>query len=59
MSFWTEITDPEDIDLSEDGREVHICYNTDNQGAYYISVDREMLLKAIKIPIHDVDNYYK
>lgn len=48
MSIWYEITDEEDIDFSEDGKEMHILYDNDNTGNYYVSVSVELLKAKLK-----------
>jgi hypothetical protein len=47
MSFWTDVK-KEDIDMSDDGKEIHILYKFDDQGNYYISVKTEDIKKMLQ-----------
>ena len=38
MSEWFEIKDADNVDLSKDGEEMHILFNTNNFGNQYVSV---------------------
>lgn len=48
MSKWYDVTDKEDISLSEDGTEIHICFDDDYMGAIYVSVPTEMIKNLLK-----------
>lgn len=43
MSKWNEITDPDDVSLSDDGTEVHIWYGYDDDGNCYVSISAKMI----------------
>lgn len=45
MSIWYEVKDPENIDLSEDGKSVQILYNEDYNGNCYVEVPVELLTR--------------
>ena len=47
MSVWQDIKDKTDIDLSEDRKEIHILYKSDNTGKYYVSVPVEFIRELI------------
>lgn len=49
MSVWYDIDDKEDVDLSHDGKEVHILFNHDRTGNYYVSVPVKMLKKLLEL----------
>lgn len=48
MSDWL-IPKKEDVDLTEDGKELHILFETDDFGARYISLEGETLKYIIKL----------
>ena len=47
MSTWIEIEDSGDVDLSEDGKEMHVLYSNDDCGNNYVSIPIEFVKKAI------------
>ena len=47
MSVWYEIKDIEDIDISLDGEELHILFDSDDTGNNYVSVPVEMVEKVL------------
>jgi len=47
MSEWFEVTDPDDVDLSDDKKFVHILFDTDNNGNRYVEVSVEMLVMLL------------
>ena len=46
MSTWYDIEDPDDIDLTDDGKFIHIWFDGDEWGNKYVSVSVE-LIKAL------------
>ncbi len=48
MSTWIEIEDSNDVELSEDGKCLHVFYCWDNCGNNYISIPIEFVKKAIE-----------
>ena len=49
MSIWYDVEKQEDVDMSEDGKELHIMYDYDDSGNKYVSVPIELVLEAIKM----------
>jgi len=49
MSIWHDVEKQEDVDMSEDGKELHIMYDYDDSGNKYVSVPIELVLEAIKM----------
>lgn len=47
MSFWKDIN-KEDISMDNNGEEIHVLYNTDDQGNYYISLKTADILETLK-----------
>lgn len=47
MSEWFDVTDQDDVDLSDDGKEVHILFATNRNGNRYVSVSVELLAKVL------------
>ena len=48
MSKWFEITDKEELSMSDDGTEIHICFDDDYSGAIYVSVPTEMIKELLE-----------
>lgn len=46
MSTWYEV-DKDDIDFSNDKKDMHILYYHDNGGSYYVSVPVEMIKEKL------------
>ena len=47
MSIWYDIENQEDVDLSDDGKEVHVLYNTNDQGSMYVLIPIVFVKHAI------------
>lgn len=47
MSEWFEVKDPDDVDLSDDGKSVHILFSKSHAGNRYIEVPVEILAKLL------------
>jgi hypothetical protein len=47
MKFWTDL-EKDDIDLSDDGKEIHISYQSNNQGNWYVSVKTQDIRDLLK-----------
>lgn len=47
MSEWFDVTNQDDVDLSDDGKEVHILFATNRNGNRYVSVPVELLVKLL------------
>jgi hypothetical protein len=47
MSTWYEIEDSDDIDLSDDGSEVHVLFMSDDTGNHYVSIPVDLLKKLL------------
>ena len=47
MSEWYEVKDPDDVDLSDDGKFVHVLFDTNRNGNRYAEVPVEMLKKLL------------
>jgi len=47
MSEWFDVTNQDDVDLSDDGKEVHILFATNRNGNRYVSVPVEVLVKLL------------
>ena len=43
MSEWYEIDNQEDVELSEDGKRVHVLFNTTDQGNQYVDIPVEFI----------------
>ena len=64
-SIWFEIWDKDEVDLSDDGKELYIGFDHNRYGRLYISVPvalvREVLEQAIidKLPVVNEDDIQK
>jgi len=47
MSLWYEIKNKDDVELSEDGTEVDVLFNSDGFGNQYISIPVEFLVELL------------
>jgi len=47
MSDWHEVTDPEDVKLSEDGGEIEILFDTNEFGNCYVTVPVDVVAKLL------------
>ena len=47
MSIWHEIKDQEDVQLSDDGKTIEVCYGSDNQGNLYVDIPIEYVKLAL------------
>ena len=47
MSEWFEVKDPQKVDLSDDGKFVHILFQTNRNGNRYVEVPVELLVKLL------------
>ena len=52
MSIWYEIENPDDIDFSEDGEEMHILYKDDSKGNHYVSI----LVKLVREKLEELES---
>ena len=43
MSTWYDIEDPDDIDLTDDGKFIHLLFDSDEDGNKYVSVSVELI----------------
>jgi len=48
MSEWFEITDPDDVELSKDGKRIEIMFNTNEFGNQYVEVPIEFITRVLK-----------
>lgn len=48
MSKWYE-PKPSDVSMSDDGRELHVWIDSDEEGNIYVSLERETLQKVKKL----------
>lgn len=48
MSIWYEIKNIDDVEVSEDGKEIDVLYNNDLQGNYYVSIPIDFARKVLK-----------
>ena len=49
MSIWYEIKDPDDIEISEDGKDFDVLFKDDFvNGNYYITIPIEMIKKRLR-----------
>jgi len=48
MSTWYDIQKQEDVEVSENGTELHILFDYGRFGNKYVSVPIELVLEAIK-----------
>jgi hypothetical protein len=48
MSYWYEIKKQEDVELSDDKKNIEILFNSDSFGNYYVEVPIEFVLNVIK-----------
>lgn len=47
MSTWIRVENPEDVELSEDGRTVEVLYSSDKFGNNYIEIPVEFVNKVL------------
>ncbi|KKN63239.1 hypothetical protein LCGC14_0503570 [marine sediment metagenome] len=47
MSLWIEIKKQEDVELSEDGKTIEVCYGADHNGNNYIDIPIELIKFAL------------
>jgi hypothetical protein len=47
MSTWYDV-EKDDIDFSDDGKEIHILFDQDNFGAIYVSVKTQDIRDLLK-----------
>lgn len=47
MSVWYQIKDGDDVELSEDGKTLDICFLEDHNGGNYIEIPVEFIKKAV------------
>ena len=47
MSIWYEVTDENDVELSDDGKSVEILFSSDFNGNSYVDVPVEILKKIL------------
>jgi len=38
MSIWHEIKNPEDLEISEDGKTIEVLFNSDRFGNFYVDI---------------------
>ena len=43
MSKWHDITDKDDISISDDGKDLHVCFDGDYDGNIWVSIPLELL----------------
>ena len=55
MSEWYEVKDPDDVDLSDDKKFVHILFDTDYFGSRYVEVPVEILVKLLHELIEEIE----
>jgi hypothetical protein len=48
MSEWYSVTNPDDVDLSDDKKFVHILFNTNRFGNRYVEIPVELLIKLLE-----------
>ena len=48
MSEWIEIKDPEDVELSEDGKHIEVLYNYNAFGNQYIEIPVEYIKNVME-----------
>lgn len=48
MSIWYEIENPDDIDFSEDGEEMHILFYEDTSGNHYVSIPVKLVREKLE-----------
>jgi len=47
MSVWYQITDQEDIEISEDGKTLHVLFHTDHSGNIYVEIPIEFIERYV------------
>jgi len=47
MSKWHDITDQEDVSLSEDGTELQVCFDSDHDGNIWVAIPIEFVKQAM------------
>ena len=55
MSEWYEVKDPDDVNLSDDKKFVHILLDTDYFGNRYVEVPVEILVKLLHELIEEIE----
>ena len=48
MSIWYEIENPDDIDFSEDGSEMHVLYKDDSSGNHYVAIPVKLVREKLE-----------
>jgi len=48
MSTWYDIENQEDVDLSDNGKEIHVLFGYDRDGNKYISIPIEFVKSLFK-----------
>lgn len=48
MSEWYEVKDPDDVELSEDGKIVQILFDTDINGNCYVEIPVKILINLLR-----------
>ncbi len=43
MSKWHDITDKDDVSISEDGKSLQICFDSDHNGNIWVEIPLELL----------------
>ena len=61
MSIWYEIKNPEDIEISEDGKTVEILIGTDYSGNIYVEIPVKILRQKLGLKdygelLHEKEN---
>lgn len=47
MSIWHEIKEQEDVELSEDGKTVEVCFGHDHNGNLYVDIPIEFVKSVL------------
>jgi hypothetical protein len=47
MSIWYSIEDPEDVDLSKDGKTLDVLFKSDDSGNHYVEIPIEFVERCL------------
>lgn len=56
MSLWYEITDEEDVSLSEDGKHLQVNYDSDKNGNLWVEIPLEFIERLMKLQMDKNEN---
>ncbi len=49
MSIWYDIKNSEDVSLSEDGKSLQVCFDSDHNGNIWVDIPLELITPLLKL----------